>query len=443
MDNNVVSIGQQVKKPGGKSICPHGRQVNRCIKCGGSLICEHNRLKYICRPCGGSAWCIHEKLKSHCRICGGAALCEHDENKYTCEICIKLLLCCHNIKKSKCIECQQKFGWCSHGKISNTGYRCRPKTPRGYPRCEHGKQKKQCKACSPLSFCIHGRCKSRCVECGGTGICVHKKRKELCLLCGGKSLCIHNRSKYTCTACTGKRSRVYNILCCHCHHATVRKREDVCAVCDPVASSRSRVREARMAYKLEKWASSDLIPSYTTWNRRNPLADPAQCGRYMPDFVFEGPVSVVLDEFDENQHRDRTFQCELVRMAEVSLGYGGQPVHWIRYNPDSFRVNGVLVEPSLHMREKMHLSQLQSAFEITSYDYLINITYICYSVNSGGRSLPNEGDWSFGNSDLLRIYRFKTIEDYVSWAEMRLGKIESSAGARKKKKAALPPPKPQ
>ena len=102
-----------------------------------------------------------------------------------------------------------------------------------------------------------------------------------------------------------------------------------------------------------RWASKDLIPIYTTWNRQNPMADPAQCGKYRPDFVYERPSSVVVVEFDENQHKTYALRCELARMAEVSLGYGGCPVHWVRYNPDSFRMNGVAAEPCDSTRSNM------------------------------------------------------------------------------------------
>jgi len=181
-----------------------------------------------------------------------------------------------------------------------------------------------------------------------------------------------------------------------------------------------------MAAKLVRWAAKDLIPTYTTWNRQNPMADPAQCGKYRPDFVYERPASVVLNEFDENQHRDRVLRCELVRMAEISLGYGGLPVHWVRYNPDSFRVNGSVVEPTDASRHSMLLSRMQLALSCVDYEHFITVTYVCYSINSGRRTLRDAGDCSGGGSELLRVYKFKTVEDYTLWAEGRLRLVETS-----------------
>lgn len=166
------------------------------------------------------------------------------------------------------------------------------------------------------------------------------------------------------------------------------------------------------------------IQMYTTWNRVNPSADPAQCGRYRPDFVYELPVSVVLNEYDEHQHRDRALRCELVRMAEISLGYGGQPVHWVRFNPDSFRVNGVLMNYGEAVRDRILYLQLKEAVECVDYEHFITITFVCYSVNSGRRTLPNTGDCSGGFCDSVRVYKFKTIDDYTRWAEGRLALVE-------------------
>jgi hypothetical protein len=70
------------------------------------------------------------------------------------------------------------------------------------------------------------------------------------------------------------------------------------------------------------------------------MADSTQCGRYRPDFVYEWAEGVLILEYDEQMHSDRAKRCELVRMAEVSHGYGGRPVCWVRFNPDAFKLAG-------------------------------------------------------------------------------------------------------
>ncbi len=169
-----------------------------------------------------------------------------------------------------------------------------------------------------------------------------------------------------------------------------------------------------MAAKLLRWAEAGEMVPYTTWNRQNPLADPVQCGRYRPDFAYELPASVVLCEFDEEQHSSYPLRCELARMAEVMLGYGGCPVHWIRYNPDGFKVFGVEQEVSQARREAELQHWLRRALCGTDC-HPITVTYICYSVGGGRRSLPNGGCSTLDS--LVRAYTFETLAEYTAWAE--------------------------
>jgi hypothetical protein len=47
----------------------------------------------------------------------------------------------------------------------------------GRRHCEHGRQKRLCRDCSPKSFCQHGRLKHQCKDCG-TGHCQHGRQKH-------------------------------------------------------------------------------------------------------------------------------------------------------------------------------------------------------------------------------------------------------------------------
>jgi hypothetical protein len=156
---------------------------------------------------------------------------------------------------------------------------------------------------------------------------------------------------------------------------------------------------------LNKWASEGKIPVYTLWNKQNPLADPSQCGKYRVDFTFELSNKVVLLECDEYQHSEYNRRCELVRQAEVSIGFGGLPVHWIRYNPDSFKLNGIVRATTAEERENALLILLQHAFSETDFDHLLTVTNICYNKSSTD------------NSDLHETLKFATIDEYISWVE--------------------------
>jgi 1,4-dihydroxy-2-naphthoyl-CoA synthase len=72
------------------------------------------------------------------------------------------------------------------------------------------------------------------------------------------------------------------------------------------------------------------------------------------------------------------------------------------------------------LTEKMH-HDLRWALDCVDYEHLITVTYICYSINSGRRSLSGE---AAGMGYLVRRYRFKTVDDYTLWAEGRLARCE-------------------
>lgn len=175
-----------------------------------------------------------------------------------------------------------------------------------------------------------------------------------------------------------------------------------------------------MAATLDEWARADLIPRYTSWNKQNPLADPEQCGKYRVDFVFQHGIGVVLLEYDEQMHADRVRRCELVRQAEVTLGFGGLPVHWIRFNPDAFKVDGVTRVTRRGEREDELLKQLRHALCHTDYEHPIIVTYVCYHKTTTGGACrvasAMEDESSPGNA-LVQTHKFKNIEAYNLWVE--------------------------
>ena len=135
------------------------------------------------------------------------------------------------------------------------------------------------------------------------------------------------------------------------------------------------------------------------------MADPAQCGRYRPDFVFEWAEGVLLLEYDERMHSDRIQRCELVRMAEASLGYGGRPVFWIRYNPDAFKVAYKTLRTSIKQREAVLLKMLQDMIGDADYDHIMTVCYVCYHK-------PEHTE-----DNIVQTFKFTHMDDYEAWVD--------------------------
>ena len=98
---------------------------------------------------------------------------------------------------------------------------------------------------------------------------------------------------------------------------------------------------------------------YLSYDKR---LDDGICGNERPDFLFESKSKghFVVLEVDEHQHYGRPEQCECIRMVNISQSIGA-PTIFIRYNPDSFKINGKKENPSHKKRMKVLKEVLENA----------------------------------------------------------------------------------
>jgi len=136
-----------------RSLCPHQRHKQNCVKC---CPCPHQKIKRKCVECNP---CPHQKLKQNCIECSP---------------------CPHNKVKSNCVECNP----CPHNKVKSNCIECSP--------CPHNKLKKHCAECNP---CPHNKVKSNCADCSP---CPHQRIKLKCAECNP---CPHNKLKFSCKKC--------------------------------------------------------------------------------------------------------------------------------------------------------------------------------------------------------------------------------------------------
>ena len=197
------------------------------------------------------------------------------------------------------------------------------------------------------------------------------------------------------------------MLCVGCNMMQVHKKGDSCRTCVPVASFQSRVREARMAATINNWKSGGHILEVTRWNKQNPTAEPLQCGLFRPDFVTETDLGVWILEFDEEGHRRYNKRCELERMVRVTLGHGGLPVFWIRYNPDAFKVGGKTLTTSRKKREEVLLKMLEDTIGYADYDHFMTICYLFYDKPENTQD----------NNNYVQKFQFKTTQEYLEWID--------------------------
>ena len=63
----------------------------------------------------------------------------------------------------------------------------------------------------------------------------------------------------------------------------------------------------------------------------------SNCSKKRVDAIYDCKTHYVLLEIDEHQHSSSQYNCERVRMINLSQEFGGTPVIFLRFNPDSYR----------------------------------------------------------------------------------------------------------
>jgi hypothetical protein len=193
----------------------------------------------------------------------------------------------------------------------------------------------------------------------------------------------------------------------------------MCKTCCPTPRTNTRVNEVRVAGKLKEWSDGQLIAEYTTWNRQNPHAEALQCGRFRPDFLWDilEEQRVVILECDEDAHRREAARCEFVRPLKLALGFGGSPVHMIRYNPDLLTCVKTL--PERREREALLLQRIQAALspsqDDTRFGNILTLDFLYYYDIPG----------STVTGPYVQTIGFATVTEYEAWAKEVIAKFEA------------------
>jgi hypothetical protein len=118
--------------------------------------------------------------------------------------------------------------------------------------------------------------------------------------------------------------------CVSCNLPYILDSNDKCENCNPAAwhSARLAKQNALMDYLDSRELGGD---------QTDKTINGAECGLERPDRVYDLIDKIIILECDENQHQDRNCSCEQTRMVNIGQSYGGIPVYFIRWNPDSYK----------------------------------------------------------------------------------------------------------
>ena len=109
---------------------------------------------------------------------------------------------------------------------------------------------------------------------------------------------------------------------------------------------------------------------------------PDGCSKRRPDTATDYSHSIEVVETDEHQHRQYSHDCEISRMGTIHQDFGGIPVIFIRYNPDSYTVNGVLQRKNQN-REKVLVDLMLSLRNVKVVKYPLLVCYLFYDEFDG------------------------------------------------------------
>ena len=89
-------------------------------------------------------------------------------------------------------------------------------------------------------------------------------------------------------------------------------------------------------------------------------------------------------ECDEHEHGSEPVLCEVTRMLDVAAQHrltSDLPLHFIRFNPDGYKVDGRPQKPKMAERHKELLLAIEE------------ISYICYSSTAGVADVTKSDDF--------------------------------------------------
>jgi hypothetical protein len=99
------------------------------------------------------------------------------------------------------------------------------------------------------------------------------------------------------------------------------------------------------------------------------------------DFTIYKVDRVVVVECDEWEHGRESALCEVTRMLDVAAQHrlrSDLPLHFIRFNPDGYKVDGRAQKPKMAERHKELVLAIEEPLSTP-----LSISYICYSSTAG------------------------------------------------------------
>ena len=169
---------------------------------------------------------------------------------------------------------------------------------------------------------------------------------------------------------THKKDKMYNYTskkCTSCNLYEVKKQPYLCIYCNPDRLKKTKELEVTDFLKNN---NIDFIYNKSTG---------FSCGNYRPDILIDCVTHFIIVEVDEGQHKQHSTECEYIRMNNIYLSLG-LPTIFIRFNPDTFKVNNVRNYTKSNSRLKNVLKVIEEYKNKENINF-IEVIYMYYDCS--------------------------------------------------------------
>ena len=167
--------------------------------------------------------------------------------------------------------------------------------------------------------------------------------------------------------------------CTSCGLLNILDADNKCVSC---GTSYTAAEKITLQKQKEVKAVLDADPDlnkYEFYDQRIRVEQDVLCTTtHKPDFAWDQVTHLVVLEVDESQHRGPNYQCEKKRMralAEDSM----RPVVFVRFNPDMYKINGVVQRSGYCERYSQLKKWLMYVFEPENVKGVIDVIYLYYN----------------------------------------------------------------
>ena len=171
---------------------------------------------------------------------------------------------------------------------------------------------------------------------------------------------------------------VINPMCKSCGLFVVPAKPHLCNYCSPKTTMRERTKEMLVVNHFKEIGYEFIHNKSVGF----------VCGNYRPDIKIDAGTHIVIVEIDEDQHSQYDKRCENARMLNIAQAEGLKCI-FIRYNPDTFRVDNKIRKVHTTNRLKVLTDMVDKVTEDEPEEH-ITVYKLFYNNTSGDHVVEDE-----------------------------------------------------